>query len=165
MPAETQLLAWSIAVLAMMAFNTFSQDPDAKGLAILMALVWAMSNVLAALYEPPESMRLYPVMDVVAGVAAYAAWMRRRAVWKIVLAWLFFAQCLVHVAFWLHEARAEFVREATDAGNLVTYVMALNVLTALQLGCTGSSGVGSVGVRVLDRLRRRPRLGAAAPGG
>ncbi len=165
MSAETQILLWSIAVLAVVGLNAFSKDPDAKGMAIVLALIWATSNVLAAFYTPPESMRLYPIMDLAGGLVAYAAWMRRHAVWKLATAWLFFAMCLVHVAFWLHEAIAEFSRGAVPPGSLLTYVAALNVFTALQLAFVGSSGVRSVGVRLRDLLRRGARFRAAAPGG
>lgn len=163
MAAETQILMWSIAVLAVVIVNAFSKDPDAKGMSIMLALIWATSNVLAAFYSPPESMRLYPVMDLAGGLVAYAAWMRRHAVWKLLTAWLFFSMCLVHVAFWLHEAIADLSRGAVPPGSLLAYVVALNVLTAVQLVCVSSSGVSRVGVRIFEHLRRGSRLGAASP--
>lgn len=158
------LLMWAFAVLALVAVNTQARDPDAKGLSLAMVFIWAISTVLVCLYTPPESMRLFPVMDLLGGLTALLGYRRRPALWKRVAAHLFFIQCLVHVAFWAHQVRDDWVKHPTDLDTVGVYVALLNVTTGLLIACLAFPGVHDVGSRVLSSVRRASRHRVAPSG-
>lgn len=158
MSAGAQIVMWLIATLIPMGINLNTRDPDARGLSMVLALVWLFGIVMTSLYPVPLSMRLLPVVDLAAGLTIFLAWHSRPAVWKLMLVWLFMLQLLAHCAFWAH-----YVVLPSDEAT-VRYIVALNAIFALQLLTVAYPGARNVGALLVDRLRPRARLGGPSPG-
>ena len=93
MNESAQILSWALGVSIVVGVNLFNRkDPDALGLSMMLLIMWVISNVLAAFYAPPDSMRLYPFMDLAGGLTAYVAYKTRKAWWKLGLAYLLLIQ-------------------------------------------------------------------------
>lgn len=136
MSAQAQICLWGAAVLMPLFLNSLMRrGPDALGLSSMLAMIWAFERVMWALWAPPDCMRLYPIIDAVAGATAFTAWLTRRKPWKLCLSLLFLAECGLHFDFWL----------AWPANaNLYSYILMNNLLFAAQLLFAASPGVLSV---------------------
>lgn len=150
MTAEMQTAAWGIAVAIPVLLNVMSKrSADALGLSGMILLTWVLSRVFWAFYEPPEAMQWYPVIDCAAGITVWAAWITRRAWWKMALVMLYVGQCITHTAFWA---------AWPSDGSLLRYLWVNNSLFACQLICVAYPGGRHVALRTLswvsDRARR-----------
>lgn len=121
---------------------------DAVACAGILLMTWAASNVMVALYTPPAAYLLYPITDAMAGATVMWMWFTKRARWKLVLVGLFLLQCILHVAFWLHEDKSY--------GVLYAYVLGINISFGLQLLVTAWPGGEHVVAGIAD-LFRGPR--------
>jgi len=148
MTAELQIALWGAATCGPVLLNTATKrSADALGLSSMILLTWVMGRVLNALYTPPESMSLYPVIDMLAGATVFSAWATRPRWWKLALVALFTAQCALHAAFWL---------AWPSPGSLVRYLWVNNSLFALQLICVGAPGGGQLARDTLAWMSRSP---------
>lgn len=122
---------------------------DALGISVMLLMLWALSNLLAAINTPPENMILFPALDLVGLYVAANASVARFRRWKILLSMAFLLQLAVHAAFWLGHSH-------TSGGvSLTRYVLWLNGLFLAQLLCVAWPG-GIYGLRrVLSWLSDR----------
>lgn len=156
-----QIVMWLIAVVAVIAINSGNpRDADARGLSLMLATTWGVSNILVGLYGLPDGARLFPLIDLVAGLAVLLVWRRRPAVWKLALLSLFVLQMLGHTAFWGALWLGRLPNSFATA--LMQYIVALNAMFACQLVCVAFPGGRYVGDRVRTWMRRRARLGRLA---
>lgn len=156
MTAELQIVLWGAAAALPVVLNlTTERAADAKGLSMMILLIWVMGRVFGALYTPPESMQWYPVVDSLAGITCFVAWRARPAPWKLGLVGCFLFQCALHAAFWL---------AWPTPGSLLRYVVANNIIFACELCLVGGPGVAH-GARLVGRMlsgRARARRHAGA---
>lgn len=149
------IAAWFlVALIALFSLSMLNwRNLDALGASVMLALIWACCMVLAALYEPPDSMGLYPVLDAMGGASAMVIWFRRPALWKLALAGCFLVQCVLHVAFWWF-----------GFPPLSQYARVLDILFALQIACVGAPGAWNVVSLAAGRLgvSRRASPGASS---
>lgn len=152
MSYEVQILMWGAAAIIPVLLNLHTKRTDALGLSVMMLLTWVLGRITGALYSPPESMALYPIVDMACGIICFAAWATQRAWWKLALTGLFGLQCLLHAAFWL-----AWVADPTDKATLYRYVLANNLVFASELIIVAGGAVGDVARSsshwVLDRAR------------
>lgn len=150
MTPELQVSLWGFAAAAPVLLNIFTRrSSDALGLSGMILLIWVMGRVLWALYTPPDSMALYPVIDAMAGATAFGAWATRRQAWKIALTWLFVLQCALHAAFWVAYPTVQ------SGGILLRYLQLNNAIFACQLICVGAPGGVQLSRDVSGWLSRR----------
>lgn len=152
MSYEIQLLLWGVAVCLPVMLNIMTKRVDAVGLSAMLLLTWCFGRITAALYSPPESMTFYPLVDAACGVTAFAAWVTRRAWWKLALTGLFGLQLALHASYWV-----SWVIDPTDKAALYTYVLANNLVFASELLLVGGGALVDVargiGHGMLDRAR------------
>ena len=71
----------AIAVLAM-SFLAWRENShrygDAFAVSGMLFMTWCISNVLAALYSPPDCWTFYPVMDLACGIVVMSMWATKR---------------------------------------------------------------------------------------
>lgn len=154
---QQQIAAWAVAVCLPVLLNLLTKrDSDAIGLSAMLLLTWCFGRIMGSVMTPPESMSLYPLVDSISGIVALAAWRSRRAWWKLALVGLLTAQCCLHVAFW-----AAWPHD----GSLYRYILANNVLCALELFACSTPGVGHLvatwdgySLPLRPRTLRRARL-------
>ncbi len=136
--------------------SSFARHMDAFGCAAMLAVFWTMGRFFNAFLDPPDSMALYPVIDLIGTIVAYNLWSQRGSIWRLGLTYCFATQCVLHLCFW--------VAWATDNRWLYEYVLLNNLIFILELGLVGSSGavhaVHSLG-RYLRRRRDAARLADA----
>ena len=132
---------------------------DALGASGALFLTWVVSASATHLGMIPDSWIVYPSMDALVG--GWVAWIayQRPAAWKIALLVLFILENVLHVAFWAQPTRPDSL--------LFLYIVALDVLFALQLAVTGFPGAWSlIGRAQLSGHRPAPHmLGSASLGG
>jgi len=152
MKPEFQIAAWGAATIAPLLLNALTrQKADAIGIAAMLVMIWSIGRVLSALWTPPESMAIYPLIDTLAGMTVFYAWMAGdRAPWKLVLTGLYVGQCATAFSFWM-----AWPAEAS----LLRYLWVNNTLYALQLLTVASPG----GVHVASRLLRWSMSARAGP--
>lgn len=127
------MIGWAIlAVLPlvvnlMAAKGSFSVLADAIGLSAMLALLWALVNMIDAVWTLPSNKSLHPVLHLAMGALIMCAWRSHRERWKLVLAGCYLAQCSLHAAFWLAWAGQP------SQHMLFLYVAGLNVLFACQV--------------------------------
>lgn len=149
MSTELQIALWGTATVAPLALNILTKrSADAVGLSLMIVMIWLLGRVFWMLYTPPEAMQWYPVIDAVAGAFVFQAWLRRPVFWKVALTALFVAQCVLHAAFWM---------SWPADGSLLSYLVANNLLFALQLLCVSAPGGFHVARLVGHWLSDRPR--------
>lgn len=158
MDARYQVMLWGLAVCVPLLLSLGTRKTDALGLSAVLLLTWCFGRVTSALYSPPESMALYPLVDAMCAITAFAAWRTRPAPWKFILGSLFVLQCALHFAFWIAWPMS---------GSLYRYVVANNILFALELVIVSVPGGRDVvaraaGGRVFGGrgLRAHPRIGS-----
>lgn len=128
---------------------------DLMGVSALLALVFAINNLLTVMYGFPDVLLAAPVLDFFLAAMIYRAWQKNREPWKVVVVGALVAQLMLHVvaiSMWK-------IGVLTQQG-LYLYVVAVNAFFIVQLLALGCVGVG----HGLDRLRaflsdrRGPRL-------
>lgn len=136
-------------VAVLVTWANSKRHPDAFGLALMLMVAWALTNVMDTLWDPPASKAFNSVTDLTIGLMALWAWYTRRAAWKLNLALLFGVQSFAHVLYqgWFG-ATVEFTT--------YNYEAFLNATFALQLGCVVWPGGRDALVRAVARLRHRP---------
>lgn len=139
-----QLMLWGIAVSIPVIVNLLLKRSDALGLSAMLLLTWVFGRISGALYSPPESMALYPVVDAACGITAFVAWKTKKAPWKLALTGLFIVQCCTHLAFW--------VAYPTDNASLWRYIAINNLWFGLGLVCVAGGGVWDVARGAFSRL-------------
>ena len=157
----TIALSFGAVALGVLALGFVARRGDAHhhgdtlAASAMLFMTWAISNVLTALYKPPDSWLLYPVMDLICGCAVGWMWFSKRAAWKFILAGLFLLECIIHVAFWLHRVQTPWLQ--------YNYVLSLNVVFAVQLLTTAWPGGAYVAARTLGLYRSPRRLDPRSP--
>lgn len=147
MTAELQTTLWGVAVMIPVVLNIATKrDADALGISAMILLIWTISRVFWALYTPPESMAWYPVIDSLAAGTCLTAWVTIRRWWKLALVVLFTTQCVLHAAFWLTWPEYQ---------SLLRYVVANNILFALELLCVAAPGGSHVARDLVSRMPDR----------
>ncbi len=134
MSATLQLGVWGVMSLIPLALNWLAHRAernryvDSVGLSMMLVLFWAAYNiVITSPPGRPENMIPLVGLDVLGVAVAMAAWVRHRRVYKLLLAGLFIAQLIIHVAFWLAW------NAWPNPDLLYTYMACLNGTFALQL--------------------------------
>lgn len=153
MGAEAQVMVWGAAVILAVALNYRQKgDPDAFGLSVMLLMIWVMGRITWAVWSPPQSQALYPLIDYAAGCACFWAWQTKPAPWKLIMAMTFMVQLALHAIFW-----AAPVVFSTESVGQYTYTSALNAIFAMQLLIVGWRGVrdgvlaGRIGAWVRSR--------------
>lgn len=150
------LLLFACLVLIPLALNGYAfrgdikRYADAFGAALMIVGIWAVTNTLGFVFEPPASKAIVPLIDFAAGATMITAWVSHKERWKLILAGLFLGQCVIHAMFWI----VWLNYPSTDM--LWRYQLALNVSWLLELCVVASPGVGNVAGRSLAWLRHRP---------
>lgn len=151
MTYSAQIIGWGVAACAPLLINLALKKTDAVGLSVMLLMGWCFGRITGALYAPPDSMTLYPIVDAACGITAFAAWSTKKAPWKLALVGLFIVQCCGHLAFW--------VTYPTDNASLWRYIALNNLWFALQLLCVAGGGVWDVArgasADMFDRTRGR----------
>ena len=136
--------------------DDYARYVDAFFMSGLLCVIWASTNILGVIWDFPTSKQFHPLIDLVGLAAAIAAYMTQRQRWKLVLAYLFFAQLCVHAVFWAMWIYAPY------SGIGRSYMATLTVLWLAQLVCVGTPGGGRVATLVarhhLRHSRRLPDL-------
>ena len=149
MPVSQQIMLWTLAVIAPVILNlSIRRGSDALGLSAMLLLAWCLGRITGALYSPPESMALYPIVDALSGAIAFVAWRTRPAWWKLALVGLFVTQSTLHAAFWL---------AWPQGASLYHYVLVNNVLFIGELITVSVPGGAYVLGRTLGYLSDRAR--------
>jgi hypothetical protein len=120
---------------------------DAFAASGMLFMTWSISNILTALYKPPDCWKAYPVMDLICGVIVMWMWSTKPAPWKLLLAGLFVFDCIVHVAFWLQPSKTWNVQ--------YLYTLVLNVVFGAQLLVAAWPGGARLGAGLIHRLPDR----------
>lgn len=157
METVLQLMVWFLAVLAVNALClAIPRNNEARAMGLLLGGLWLASNALVGIYGVPEGMRLYPLLDLMGGVYAFAAWRKQPVLWSFALLWSFVLLVLCHAAFWLTQWFGY------GAASVPQYTIAINGLFAVQLICVGWPGGVGVAEHLRIRLRGRRGLGGSA---
>ena len=151
-------LAATVAVFAI-CFLAYRSRPakyaDLMGVSVMLSLVFAMVNLLIALYGLPDSLLSFPVLDLTLAAMIYRAWRNNKEPWKVVMVGSLVMQLMLHlvtIAMWK-------TGRLTQMG-LHEYVVAINAIFIVQLATLAGVGVG----HGMDCLRRRvPDRGRVHP--
>ncbi len=145
------LLASLPLIFNLIAFQSACEKfVEAVGLSLFFMVCWMVTYKIAQTTLFPDSTNLYPLLDLMAGALAMAAWREKQDHWMLVIAILFGFQCINHVAFgiaWLH-APTKATRDA--------YLNNLNPIFVLQGLILLSLGGGYVARLIFDGLHVRP---------
>lgn len=118
-------------------FSAYSNDPDAKPLALGLTAVWGLANAAWLL----DALWLLPALDWLIGMTALIAWWAHGQRWVAFLVQLVAARLILHV-----------LDLATGHVFLVPYIHGLNALFTLELLAVSYTGMGN-GIRVLRSFR------------
>lgn len=137
-------VACAAALLLSIATLRRHQDQAAVWLGALLLALWGLSKVsiVVAGYWPTAAVG--PLVNAVAVVLCMLTWVRRPAMWKLILALLLEAKAAVHAYFWTLHSPAY--------GQMYDYALALNVIFALQLLCVATPGAIALGSVVGSRM-------------
>lgn len=118
---------------------------DAFGISVMLIIIWAITNIMAAIFAPPLSKALHWLIDFVGLSVCIIAWRTHRERWKLVLAGLFLAQLFLHALFWVEW-------QTQPHGNMLyNYVLGLNMIWLVQLATAAWPGGRYVVGRLVDR--------------
>jgi hypothetical protein len=107
---------------------------DAFGLSVMIVIIWAITNLMAALFDPPMSKALHWLIDFVGLSVCIMAWRTHHELWKLFLAALFLIQLGLHALFWVEW-------QTQPHGNMLyEYVFGLNMIWLVQLAVTAWPG-------------------------
>lgn len=148
-------IAYGIAAAAVLALSAYASWRDhairSVGLAVMLFVLWCVSNALVVLGGFQAAFHVYPALDAIGGLLTLWAWVRRKAEWRKYLLLTFLAMLSLHV--WYDDNRREVYAQT------LSYWYALNALTALQLAIVAFPGgryVAMVDIRrFLSSGRRR----------
>ena len=145
------VLIYTMATLAvfLICFLAYRSRPqqyaDLMGVSAMIALVFAVGNLLLAMYRFPDALLAFPLLDLTLAAMIYRAWQKNREPWKAVMVGSLVVQLMLHfaaIAMWK-------TGELTQYG-LWLYVVSINAFFVVQLATLASVGVG----HGLDCLRR-----------
>lgn len=145
------VLTYTIATAAvfLVCFLAYRSRPekyaDLMGVSVMVTLVFAVGNLLVALYGFPEALLAFPVMDVALAAMIYRAWRRNKEPWKVVMTGCLVIQLMLHlvvVTMWKLGVLTQY--------GLWVYVVSINGFFVVRLATLASVGVG----HGLDCLRR-----------
>lgn len=112
---------------------------------MLLAL-WFFSKLAVIVFGYWPAVGMGPIINMGAVVACMVSWFYGHRWWKLILALLMEVKALIHAEFWT-------VSDPTYA-HAYGYILALNVIFALELACVAMPGIGAVGSMVGNRLSR-----------
>lgn len=115
---------------------------------MLLAL-WFVSKLTIITMGYWPSVRVGPVVNVLAVVACMVSWYQQHRWWRLILALLMEVKALVHAEFWT----------AVDPAysHAYAYILTLNVIFGLELACVAMPGAGVVAGMVGRWLSDRRR--------
>jgi hypothetical protein len=155
---NAQLIAWGIAVVVPFGLSWATRRLDAQVMATMLMIGWCFGRVMSVFLSPPQSMQLYPFIDLCFGLFAFLAWRRTRHIWKLVLVGLLLSQSAGHAAFWL--AYGDTLPSKEAHAILIRYMVANNVMFAAQLLVVAwAGGVDDLARGLLSLLSRVLRVG------
>lgn len=128
-----------------LVWATEKRHADTLGIALMLLVSWALTNVQDAAFDPPESKGFNAVADATLGLTALLAYQARKQTWTLVTALLCGFQMITHVVY-----------QAIPETGWTTYVYDVvnNATYALKLAAVSSPGARDV-VRALSGLRNR----------
>lgn len=148
------------AIIATAAFGlalaftagTAGRSPT-KGLSTLATGALGVGWALAVITSPiaatnHEVMLSWAALDLVFGVSAAVIYYFKRHAWLIVLAFLYFGQCFLHVQYWTGHI---------PEPSLLNYQRWVNVVLAAQIACVATPGAWHVARDLLDAVFPGPR--------
>lgn len=144
------VLIYTLATLAVfvICFLAYRSRPqryaDLMGVSVMIALVFAVGNLLLAMYRFPDALLAFPLLDLTLAAMIYRAWQKNREGWKVVMVWSLVAQLMLHVV-----AISMWKLGGLTQQGLYLYVVAVNGFFIVQLLALGCVGVG----HGLDRVR------------
>ncbi|RAK68834.1 hypothetical protein [Phenylobacterium kunshanense] len=131
---------------------------DAQVMATMLLIGWCFGRIMGVFLSPPQSMQLYPLIDLCFGVFAFLSWRRDPRLWKLGLVGLLLAQSAGHAAFWLAYGDTLPPREAYAV--IIRYMVANNAIFAAQLLLVAwAGGVDDLARGLLSLLSRVFRMG------
>lgn len=145
------LLAYTTATAGvfLICFLAYRSKPqkyaDLMGVSVMIALVFAVGNLLLAMYRFPDALLAYPLLDLTLAAMIYRAWQKNRKPWKAVMVGSLVVQLMLHfaaIAMWKTGGLTQY--------GLWLYVVSINAFFVVQLATLASVGVG----HGLDCLRR-----------
>lgn len=145
------VLIYTMATLAVFAicFLAYRSRPqryaDLMGVSAMIALVFAVGNLLLAMYRFPDALLAFPLLDLTLAAMIYRAWQKNREPWKAVMVGSLVVQLMLHfaaIAMWKTGGLTQY--------GLWLYVVSINAFFVVQLATLASVGVG----HGLDCLRR-----------
>lgn len=147
----TLALAYATATAAvfLICFLAYRSRPakyaDLMGVSAMIALVFAVGNLLLAMYRFPDALLAMPLLDLTLALMIYRAWMKNKEPWKVVMVGSLVVQLMLHfaaIAMWKTGNLTQY--------GLWLYVVSINAFFIVQLATLASVGVG----HGLDCLRR-----------
>lgn len=135
-PAFYGLLTLSVLILA---FGR--HDPDARGAAVVLALLYVLTNVCQAFVHNPYN-QFFPILDGATAAALVWFWRRRLQSWQIALVLLLLLDVAIHAVYFRGGDSRQPARYAYD--------LELNLIYIAQLVCVALGG-----------SRKRRRYGGA----
>ena len=144
------IVLFAIAVLIPLLLNgvasrfDFRGFVDAFGLSVMVLMFWALTNVMAALLEPPASKALHPLIDFIGLSICIITWRSHKEWFKLALAGLFLVQMGLHATFWVEWATQP------HGSLLYTYALTLNITWLMELVVLALPGGGYVVGRAID---------------
>lgn len=153
MDGSVQLGMWALGITVVAILNGLHRgDAAARAITLLLISTWVGSNLLVALYGVPTGMRLFPLLDLAAGLFAFWTLIRHPAAWLRFIVAIFALLLVSHASFWTQR----YLGFDSHQG---LYIRVINSLFALQLVCAawpGGAYVGKhIGHWVREHLHRR----------
>jgi len=137
------------ATVFLICFLAYRSKPqkyaDLMGVSAMIAMVFAVGNLLLAMYRFPDALLAFPLLDLTLAAMIYRAWQKNREPWKVVMVGSLVVQLMLHFA-----AISMWKTGALTQHGLWLYVVSINAFFVVQLATLASVGVG----HGLDCLRR-----------
>jgi hypothetical protein len=154
--------AWAIygvMVLGVLLLNSYAaandkpRHVDAWGVSLLLFMSYCVSNMAVGLLGWPETMAVFPLIDIGVAFMIYVNWRRHPRPWKMIVMAALLLQLVGHVV-----ATGMWKTESLTYGGMYLYAVLLNALFVIQLLAVGGVGVAYVLGRILNTRPDRRRV-------
>jgi hypothetical protein len=137
-------LGFLFAICAVGLLSALTMRPHATILSFLLLCSWGATKIVALYAGWTVAHLLYPFSHLVMIGVVMALWWERPRPWKLGMVFALLTSLFIDFGYW---AISERTRE-----NLWNYVLALNILFAIEIMCVSIAGGEVVGRAVGNRL-------------
>jgi len=133
---------YGLATLGVWAINHWAamRDKslvDAMGVSLLLCASYLLSNVLTETVGWPDTIAVFPFVDIAFCAMLFHNWRAYPKRWKVVVMWAVVFQMIAHVVT-IYEWKSGHL----SRGGMYVYAVLLNGAYVVQLIAVGSVGVG-----------------------